>query len=128
MTGRDPAVEAAKRAEVASQWWTSGYQTPWDSDYAEDAAREALAPIRDLHKPKQLYRNVYNGDGVIIGAASTVVVCEECNSHPTGTHEEHCDGCELDYCDGVGFERVMRGSRWPCSTARLVYESSELEP
>ena len=51
MVTRDPAVEAAQRAERASKWWDSGNQTAWDSDYAEAAAREALAPIRALHRP-----------------------------------------------------------------------------
>lgn len=44
----DPAIDAARRAEHASGWWKSGYSTPWDHDYATDAAREALTPIRDL--------------------------------------------------------------------------------
>ncbi|ORA38083.1 hypothetical protein [Mycobacterium aquaticum] len=46
----DPAVEAAQRAEQASGWWKSGHSTPWDAGYAVDAAREALRPIRELHR------------------------------------------------------------------------------
>lgn len=45
---RDPAVEAAQRAERESRWWESGNQTAWDTDYAEAAAREALAVLRPL--------------------------------------------------------------------------------
>ena len=40
----DPAVEAVKRAD------SDGWLRP--AEYAEEAAREALAPIRELHKPQ----------------------------------------------------------------------------
>lgn len=46
----DPAVEAAERAERESGWWKSSYAAPWDRDYAIWSAREALAPIRELHQ------------------------------------------------------------------------------
>ena len=46
---RDPAVEAAERVR---RRYLAGPGKPWSTQaVAEDAAREALAPIRELHKP-----------------------------------------------------------------------------
>lgn len=46
---RDPAVEAAERVH---RRYLAGPGKPWSTQaVAEDAAREALAPIRELHKP-----------------------------------------------------------------------------
>ena len=42
----DPAVEAANRA------WM-GHTHPLAQDIAEQGAREALAPLRELHRPDQ---------------------------------------------------------------------------
>lgn len=50
----DPATEAAKRGVGQHHWWL----TKMDDDlmvsvveYATDSAREALRPIRELHRP-----------------------------------------------------------------------------
>ena len=55
----DPAVEAANRA------W-AGHTHPLAQDVAEQAAREALAPLRELHK---LTRDEYGRPGLI---------CDDC--------------------------------------------------
>lgn len=56
----DPAIDAAQRAEQASGWWKSAYSTPWDADYATDAAREALKPIRE--KIRELQADIPTDD------------------------------------------------------------------
>ena len=74
---RDPAVEAAKRAERQSRWWESGNQTAWDVDYAEAAAREALAPIRELHAPEESCDN--QSGGIARPAQAAVPANQELN-------------------------------------------------
>lgn len=96
MVTRDPAIEAAQRAERASKWWDSGNQTAWDSDYAEAAAREALTPIRDLHKR---HRDLeWDGEW----------------SAP------YCQTCAHERWGDLGYQP------WPCDTARLIYTTEEL--
>lgn len=85
MRGTDPAVEAAERA--------SG--TLRTSDMIR-AAREALAPIKALHKPGGLCR-----------------CCSGSHKRPVCT----CVDCVPDY---------PAYTHWPCETARLVYPSEEL--
>lgn len=52
----DPAIEAAKLAWAANEAldgieYTPGEGGLWSPDSMETAAREALAPLRDLHRP-----------------------------------------------------------------------------
>lgn len=118
----DPAVEAAKRAQEASGWWKSAGSTPWDHDYAVDAIREALKPIRDLHQPMELKQSVFNGEGTFIGQRVSAVVCGHCYGRPQVSG--HCDDCDSDVCEGtVG---PYLAYTWPCATARLVYSEAEL--
>ena len=113
----DPAVEAVRRAGAANGDW------PWDStsEAMREAAREALAPIRDLHQPLELKQPVFNGDGTFIGQRVTAAVCSHCHNGPR--ESAHCDSCDRDCCEGT-FGPVL--ASWPCATARLVYTSEEL--
>lgn len=77
----DPVMDAACRVTLP------GGLDPTALPLMVAAAREALAPIRALHR---LDKELSCADGC-------------------------CDTCEC-------------GHEWPCDTARLVYESSELEP
>lgn len=65
MTGRDPAVEAAQRAWGCDSNWVAKTAT----EVSVDAAREALAPIRDRHRPH---------DRPIPGTPHTEKVCGYC--------------------------------------------------
>lgn len=52
----DPAIEAAQRAWAANETldgidYNPGEGGLWAPDAMESAAREALKPIRDLHRP-----------------------------------------------------------------------------
>lgn len=128
MTASDPAVAAAQRAEA--QGWIH-------RQHAEAGAREALAPVRELHKPVPVY-----GDN-----------CEHeidldpyggCKfEHPDGKHHyveeigwtcDHsydiCTECCTD--DGYQSEECAThhnhgfGPGLICATARLIYSEEEL--
>lgn len=96
MTGTDPAKDAADRAWDATK--TTGVipdENPWEQSIA--AAREALAPIRDLHKR---HRDLeWDGEW-------SAPYCQTC------AHEFYGDLCYQP---------------WPCTTAKLVYSTEELE-
>ncbi|QDF17175.1 hypothetical protein JZX82_gp80 [Gordonia phage William] len=84
----DPAIAAAQR-QLRAQF---GKDWPLDDDaytvrVRTEAAREALAPLRELHHREDL----------------TWTSCSECLD-PDGAPE-----------------------LWPCSTARLIYTTEELE-
>lgn len=56
MTGTDPAVDAARRAWETYGWPPARFDTADTATYSPkavpiEAAREALAPIREVHKP-----------------------------------------------------------------------------
>ncbi len=73
-TVHDPAVEAAKRAIGDRHWWMTRLddsEIDKLSEYGVAAAREALAPIRDLHRPFD--RPIRWGSGV------TEQVCNHCH-------------------------------------------------
>ena len=106
----DPAIEAAKRALMSDG-------PPRNA--LVSAAREALKPIRELHKCTTI----------------NCVICPlECEQHedecPDDNPIEVCAHCwqnaecaNSDYGqdDPIGSEVL-----WPCETARLVYSSEEL--
>ena len=109
----DPAVEAAQRA-----WARVPEFTAETDPFAamEAAAREALAPIRELHRPGYW---VYTGEGDQLQDR-----CPEC-SRKAGVHA--CNsraGCSRPvWCSCNKTIKV----RWAdCPTARLVYSSDEL--
>lgn len=113
MVNTDPAIEAARRAESESQWWKFPDAMPWDSDHAEDAAREALAPIRELHKPAIRIADWSSG-------VRFVDRCPTCHGK-AGVHE--C-GCWADSDADVWCQSC--GTAWPCPTAKLCYTTEEL--
>lgn len=112
----DPAVEAARRA----------YRPPvhrydeitWRE--LESAAREALKPIRELHKPE------------VIKVISCPLECEihedDCPANADFTVCAECYRFAEDdmgvYFDDGGTE--ITSVEWPCATARLVYSAEEL--
>ena len=89
----DPAVEAARRMMVKARLMEPEW-TP--SPGAVGAAREALAPIRELHRPMTADEQVDSWPGWIRGD-----LCAECTSDDTP-------------------------AMWPCPTAKLAYPSEEL--
>ncbi|MGP3708512.1 hypothetical protein [Gordonia paraffinivorans] len=113
---RDPAVDAAQRV-------TQPRGIPWavgPGRYALHGAREALAPIRELHRPGH---PVYTqGHG-----ADFEDLCPDCRGK-AGVHECGCWG-DYDrdiYCATCRDEKG-RHAVWPCATALLVYTTDELE-
>lgn len=108
----DPAVEAAQRA------WM-GHTHPLAQDIAEQGAREALAPLRELHKRLDI-------------AATSCR--EECEVHedecPLDVMVPACRECFLlaEKADRYFTERPDwdEVARWPCPTARLIYREDEL--
>lgn len=83
----DPAIDAAFRA-----WGRDGLPTTT----VVNAAREALAPLRELHYP--------------------VSNCRCCSDHrPLCAH-----------CGGLRGHPAASNAHWPCPTARLIYAKEEL--
>lgn len=94
MTGTDPAFEADDAGMETSRY--PHRQMP-EYGIALAAAREALAPIRDLHKR---HRDLeWDGEW-------SAPYCQTC------AHEFYGDLCYQP---------------WPCTTAKLVYSTEELE-
>lgn len=109
----DPAVEAAQRA------WSHGKERLVVA-FAAAAAREALAPLRELHRRLEI-------------AATSCP--EECEVHedecPLDVMVPACRECFLVaetadryFTERTGWDEV---ARWPCPTARLIYREDELE-
>lgn len=118
----DPAVEAAQQAnaDVDGYWNTT-------RDAMEAAAREALKPIRELHRKSPLYNLTDD--------------CEVCSSDDDAIREQHdtfesaagdwcCTAVIVAYCcahcaevQGYNGEDVRE---WPCETATYVYSAEEL--
>ena len=99
MTGTDPAKDAADRAWDATK--TTGVipdENPWEQSIA--AAREALKPIRALHRPmtddelRETWPGMVGGDRVL---------CVACSDDDRYTELRDC------------------------ATAQLVYTTTELE-
>ncbi|GAA4391611.1 hypothetical protein [Tsukamurella soli] len=135
MTAADPAVAAAERAEKASRWWESAYSSPWSTDHAEAAAREALAPIRELHKRWTVY-------GDECDHHITEDPHEVGNTHPDGEHHYvaeigwTCDRL-YDVCAECCVDDIYQSEECVnyhdhrdgvpiCATARLCYPEEEL--
>ena len=89
----DPAIAAARR--TLDRWTRDGWNASRDF-VAVESAREALAPIRDLHKPYE--------------------TCDCCDPVPEPLDPE---------CDRLTLCREC-GSNWPCATARHVYHQGEI--
>jgi hypothetical protein len=94
----DPAVEAAQRAHA--EWYPNDGTV---SLISISAAREALQPIRELHKPR--WDNCMNA-------------C--CSGEQCRNRTRLCEGGCDEYVNG-------EHDFWPCATALLVYSAEELE-
>ena len=111
----DPAIDAAQRA-----WNREGLgAAPSFSEIARAAAREALAPLRELHTHIDVWEyDDTNGVWVTDDDGEMILVaryCRECSD------PEVIDAIEDFTWDGDGYFR-----EWPCDTARLIYSSEEL--
>lgn len=113
----DPAIEAARWAWDAIP--ERSYKTR--TDVMEAAAREALKPVRELHRPQVI-------DCLAPNCADEVCDHEdECPADHPVTVCAHCWEVVSDdpyYGEGGITDRVF----WPCDTALLVYTTEELEP
>lgn len=123
----DPAVEAARKA-----WGFKPddfFKPETVGGYSVAAAREALEPIRELHRKSPLYANLADD-------------CEICSSDDDAISEQHhtfesvegewlCTAVIDSYCCAHCTEIQGHGGDdpigWPCETARLAYTSEELE-
>lgn len=107
----DPAVEAVKRADP------DGWLRP--AEYAEAAAREALAPIRELHRAINQYLPCEASEihGEAFEDATGEWCCPVCTRH---------DGGPQKVCAECRDEEGLRVD-WPSPTDRLIYTTEELE-
>lgn len=100
MTGTDPAILAAQRAWESEGWGGPGRpleEGMSEGNLAKAAAREALAPIRDLHKR---HRDLeWDGEW----------------------SDPYCQTCAHEFYGDLCYQP------WPCTTAKLVYSTEELE-
>lgn len=112
----DPAVEAAQRYAATLPFGFHSQLTGADLIFA---AREALAPLRELHRRLEI-------------AATSCP--EECEVHedecPLDVMVPACRECFLVaetadryFTERTGWDEV---ARWPCPTARLIYRGDEL--
>lgn len=85
----DPAVDAAARAFAQVEDDDLAYASERDKSGFITAAREALAPIRDIHFPRDVYvRHMATGDVV------TERACDHCGD---GYAEWPCATAKLIY-------------------------------
>ncbi len=113
----DPAVEAARR--VLDEWVNDTWNASRDF-VAEAAAREALAPLRELHKPVQAVHSWGEPERL-------VPRCPEC----LGRAGVHPCGCwadvDIQFACSTCRYRSGRHEDWPCPTAKLIYTTEELQ-
>lgn len=99
MTTSDPAVEAAQRYWNRVDPQATPDQETHGFAIASGAAREALAPFRELHKPIPMPR--------MFGEPRT-----------PGSKRMACSAC---------WTSAGHRQTWPCDTARLIYREEELK-
>lgn len=108
----DPSIEAAQRAEAAG--WIH-------RQHAEAGAREALKPIRELHRPMATFlwanASCRNDHDVTNDTSTGDDVCLTCTAADGGPVKV-CADCFAE--DGSHID-------WPCETAKLIYTSEELD-
>lgn len=113
----DPAIEAAQR--TLQKWTTDGWNASRDF-VAVEAAREALAPLRELHHVIEVWQyDDVNGVWAYDDDDERILLerwCSECSSDDA---IEAIGNCEWQ--DGSAARTL-----WPCATARLIYSSEEL--
>lgn len=115
----DPAIAAAQRAwDEGGQG--HGFQHATEADLMIDAAREALAPLRELHRPTHHYLHAtgscIHDEHDTFETADGDHVCCDCTDDDGGPRKA-CAEC-LDE-DGSSID-------WPCATAKLIHPESEL--
>jgi hypothetical protein len=111
----DPAMEAAQRARADRI-----EKRPTNDEIG--AAREALKPIRELHRPLDLYlwATTACDQGEHQTAEDTNTgdpICLTCTTADGGP-QKHCEEC---------YDSDGSNIAWPCNTARLAYSTEELE-
>ena len=110
----DPAIEAAQRA-------CSAYDVDHPRRCLEAVAREALKPIRELHR--KIHPVFSWSDGLRFDDP-----CPDCDGkagvHPCGCWADD----DMDYRYRCAACRDDKGhpSDWPCETAKLIYREDEL--
>lgn len=99
----------------------------WGSHLAEvceprmtDAAREALKPIRELHKPMHA---VFSWSEGLRLYAPCSVCGGKAGVHPCGCWGESDTEFSCPSCR----DEKGRLINWPCETAKLIYTTEELE-
>lgn len=101
----DPAAEAARRT-MEKQFGRVWANPSYHMTVRTAAAREALVPLRELHRsvrhPK--FEDWSDEDFNTLPAHLRAPVCAECIHPVSGTN-----------------------TTWPCATARLVYSEEELD-
>lgn len=116
MTGTDPAVEAARRA---FDNWRFARPAKSAEVTTVTAAREALAPIRELHRCVPIYVHADECEDPehddYIETWTGEYVCPECP--PVGWTCAECAEV-ASYADDL--------PEWPCDTARRCYTDEEL--
>lgn len=118
----DPAVLAARRA-FGNLWPDQGdFEFNFDSStrqYAVDAAREALKPLRELH-----HRYTVKATSCAGGDC-----CPHQGDCPMDVDVPVCWECYRFASDDVYpyfEEENLQAVEWPCVTARLIYAEGEL--
>ncbi|MGB3602743.1 MAG: hypothetical protein WBA38_04225 [Gordonia sp. (in: high G+C Gram-positive bacteria)] len=122
MVNTDPAIEAARRTLAA---WGEPETNTESAATALTAAREALAPIRKLHRK--------------VGIFDSTDYCDDDTSeHESQHHFEAINGeMVCDHLPPYGWTcaecaEIASGDdddppAWPCDTAKLIYTTEELQ-
>ena len=115
----DPVWEAARRA------WAK--ESDQYTDCSLSAIREALAPIRELHKPVPIRP-------LVDDCGDDTAEHERLHHHLAMNNDEMvCDALRPDGWTCAECATVAADNEygelpdWPCPTARLVYTTTELE-
>ena len=121
-THRDPAIEAAQRAFEKHNKWLRALADQWEPTVSEvAAAREALKPVRELHRRRVL---------MCIGGECAAEECDHEDGCPEDVLIAVCAACWdiADECNGgyYGESGIDDSVRWPCATAKRAYTTEEL--
>lgn len=127
----NPVVEAAQRAWASNEAlegikYSPGEGGIWTPDAMESAAREALEPLRKLHRKSPIYNlaedcDICSDDDENIQAQHTVI---------DSTYGEYL--CTATVCAYTcAYCSELRGPDqdlpdWPCETAMYLYSAEEL--
>lgn len=120
MTAHDPAIEAAQLAwdETIERGTRGPNENPWLQSIA--SAREALRPVRELHKPLAI---------MCLAPNCGAEVCDHEDECPVDHPVTVCAECWqiVELANSYYGEDGINGDLlWPCATARLIYPEAEL--